>query len=110
MQLDRKTVSTDYRSVNKCACPISALFSVAIPDHGRLRSLPNASRTFFTKWRTDKVFRIRCKRTYFLNNQFDHVTLYLSQSHAWQFRRFSSPKDSLFVFSQKTNLGAIEPT
>src|SRR5258708_23524437 len=39
---------------------MSTLISVAIPDHGRLRSLPNASRTFFTKWRTDKVFRIRC--------------------------------------------------
>src|SRR5258708_40096963 len=33
-----------------------------IGGYGRLRSLPNASRTFFTKWRTDKVFRIRCNR------------------------------------------------
>src|SRR5258708_1805296 len=42
-------------------------------DHGRLRSLPNASRTFFTKWRTDKVFRIRCNNDVYVSAQICHV-------------------------------------
>src|SRR5258707_6349306 len=58
MRWRRESVSMGYWAVHRSAGPIWPLVSVAILDHGRLRSLPNASRTFFTKWRTDKVFRI----------------------------------------------------